>query len=69
MPFISGMFQSESTRSGASLCTRSKRLLAVLGLDDVVAGVPGLAEGADHDLAHHAAVVGDEDLHGGVPSG
>ena len=42
---------------------------AVLGLDDVVVVVTGLPQGADDDLPHDAAVVGDKDLHSDTPFG
>ncbi len=38
---------------------------AGVGLDDLVAAVAGLAQGADDDLAHDAGVVDDEDSHRG----
>ena len=43
-----------------------QRVGAVLGLDDVVVVVAGLPQGADDDLPHDAAVVGDQDLHSGT---
>ena len=69
MPVMFGMFQSDSTRSGCSDDDLRQRVGAVLGLDDVVVVVPGLAQGADDDLPHDAAVVGDQDLHSGPPFG
>ena len=66
MPVMLGMFQSERTRSGFSDDDLGQRVGAVLGLDDVVVVVTGLAQGADDDLPHDAAVVGDQDLHSGT---
>ena len=40
MPVISGMFQSESTRSGFSAVAMSSACLAVRGLDQVVVAEP-----------------------------
>ena len=36
---------------------------AVFGFDDVMVAETGLAEGADHDLAHDARIVDNEDGH------
>ena len=66
MPVMFGMFQSDRTRSGFSDADLVQRVAAVLGLDDVVVVVAGLAQGADDDLPHDAAVVGDQDLHSGT---
>src|SRR5690606_32920454 len=44
-----------------------ERLGAVRGLEDLPAAEAGLAQGADDDRPHHAAVVGDEDSHSSSP--
>ena len=64
---ISGMFQSDSTKSGCEARIFVSAAGTILGLLNVPPVVTRLPERADHDLPHHAAIVGDDDLHGRSP--
>ena len=64
MPLISGMFQSDSTRSGDSATTLARPSAPFSASSELVVAEPGLPQRARDDHAHGLAVVDDEDLHG-----